>query len=148
MELKKDQMDQKWICSLKEDIWQASDYFDTKEAAIKAGLESARRFNGNPDNECLDDEMGSTPDDIITEFLVGQVNASTIPFNVDSLIENVQESAYEDGGEWAEDYLDDVTEEDREELENIVFDWFVRNDYLPAWYTIGSVEVIQALSEF
>ncbi|MDT2635497.1 hypothetical protein P7D52_07950 [Enterococcus dongliensis] len=148
MDLKKDQIDKKWMCSLKEDIWKACDYFDTKEEAIKAGLESAHRFNCNPDTEYLDDEMGSTPDEVVTEFLVGQINASAVPFCVDTLIENVQESAYDEGGEWADTYLDDVTKEDREELENLVFDWFIRNDYLPRWYTISSVEIIQSLNEF
>ena len=42
--------------------------------------------------------MGSTPEEVVTSFNVGQAFCPGIPFNVDDLLERIQEAAYEDGG--------------------------------------------------
>lgn len=139
------EMHEKWMCSVNEEYWRASEYFDTKEDAVKFGLAAALRFNKNPEEEYLDDEMGSTPEEVVTSFFVGQVFCFGIPFDVDQLLECVQEAAYENGGEFAEEYLDDVTAEHRDELESLVLNWFTKHDYLPTWYNIYNVDEISTI---
>ncbi len=60
------------------------------------------------------------------------------------MIESVQADAYDEGGEYAENYLDDVTKEQREELEeqlDVVFNaWLEKHDLYPNFYTIPAHE--------
>lgn len=60
------------------------------------------------------------------------------------VIEAVQVDAYDEGGEYAENYLDDVTKEQREELEeqlDVVFNaWLEKHDLYPNFYTIPAYE--------
>ena len=60
------------------------------------------------------------------------------------VIEAVQTDAYDEGGEYAENYLDDVTKEQREELEeqlDVVFNaWLEKHDLYPNFYTIPAYE--------
>ncbi|MCI5684553.1 MAG: hypothetical protein MR320_04085 [Enterococcus gallinarum] len=136
------EMHEKWMCSVDEERWQATEYFDTKEEAVKFGIESIQTFNKNPEDGCLDDEMGSTPEEVVTSFYVGQAFCPGLPFSVDDLLERVQEAAYEDGGEFAENYLDDVTKEHREELDDLIQNWFIKHKYLPNWYNIYEIDEI------
>ena len=136
------EMDKKWMCSLDEEYWQASAYFDTKEEAVRAGLESIERFNTNPEDEYLDDEMGSTPEEVVDSFYVGQVLHPDLPFCVDDLIECMQESAYENEGDFAQGYLDDITREHKKELDDLVRGFFVKRGYLPTWYTVCKIDEI------
>ena len=136
------EMHGKWMCSIDEEQWQAAEYFDTKEEAVEFGIKSIQTFNKIPEDGCLDDEMGSTPEEVVTSFYVGQAFCPEIPFNVDDLLERIQEAAYEDGGEFAEDYLDDVTKEHREELDDLIQNWFIKHKYLPNWYNIYEIDEI------
>ena len=47
--------------------------------------------------------------------------------DVEYLIEIMQESAYSEAGEYAEDYLEDLTKEKKEELQKILIEWFTNN---------------------
>lgn len=140
--MNKEEMHEKWMCSLDEERWQATQYFDTKKDAVEFGFKSILAFNKNTEDESLDDEMGSTPEEIVTIFYVGQALCPGIPFDVDELLERMQEAAYEDGGEFAEDYLDDVTKEHREELDELIQNWFIKHKYLPEWYNIYEIDEI------
>lgn len=84
--MNKEEMHEKWMCSLDEERWQATQYFDTKKDAVKFGFKSILAFNKNPEDESLDDEMGSTPEEIVTIFYVGQAFCPGIPFDVDDLL--------------------------------------------------------------
>lgn len=84
-------------------------YFDTKEEAIKEGTEYA-----------VDAEK--------TIFFIGLAEKTFSPhIDVDWLIESIQEDAYDHGGEYAEDYLEGVTKEQKQELEEKL------NDVFGAW---------------
>ncbi|MBV1179956.1 hypothetical protein J0N61_01630, partial [Listeria monocytogenes] len=48
----------------------------------------------------------------------------------DSLLENIAERVYEVAGEYSEGYLDDVTEEHREELQSFIYRWEYSEGYL------------------
>ena len=60
--------------------------------------------------------------------------------SVDQLLEQMSEHAYEEGGEWAEDYLCDVTDSQKKELENVIVSWASRNNISPSWFMIEDIE--------
>jgi len=39
------------------------------------------------------------------------------------IIESIQENCWDENGEYAEDYLDGITDADKTELENVIADW-------------------------
>ncbi len=119
----------KWVAemSLDSEIWRG-DTNDTKEQAIKNGIKLAIK-------EGLD------------KFRIGESGEpSNFGVDVDQVIENIQEAMYDDIGEVAEDYLEDVTIEDRLELENelneVFFKWQKEHEYEPNFYKIISEEII------
>lgn len=61
------------------------------------------------------------------------------------VIEAVQCQAQDEGGEWADDYLDDATKEQIEELENgleaVFQDWIQKYNFYPNFYTIPAADV-------
>jgi hypothetical protein len=58
------------------------------------------------------------------------------------MIEDFMERAYEDGDEWAESYLQDVTGEPLEELERLVVNWLEKNAQKPNFYRVDEIEEI------
>lgn len=65
---------------------------------------------------------------------------------MDSVIEDIQEAMYEENGEVAEDYLNDVTKEVMLELEKelnkVFYKWQKKHNYEPTFYTIINEEII------
>lgn len=61
------------------------------------------------------------------------------------VIEAVQSQAQDEGGEWADDYLNDATKEQIEELENgleaVFQDWIQKYNFYPNFYTIPAADV-------
>ena len=60
---------------------------------------------------------------------------------VSCLFEDMQDRASE-LGEWSEGYLEEVTKEQKEELNNLVLDWFNKNVSKPPFFLIENVEKI------
>lgn len=78
-------------------------------------------------------------DDGQTQFWIGR-NVRFVPrTSVASIIESLQEQAHEECGEFAETYLDDVTQDEESELEDIVNAWAERVDRSNFW-TVTNVE--------
>ena len=61
------------------------------------------------------------------------------------VIEAVQCQAQDEGGEWADDYLDDATREQIEELESgleaVFQEWIQKYNFYPNFYTIPAADV-------
>lgn len=133
--------------------WEASEYFDTKEEAIKFGISLLKKYNSLDDDGKSDmdlsDGLNIYPDDHenIYTFYAGQIEDVPLPDEVDMLLERMSESVYDEVGEIAEDYLDDVTTEHKKELADLIHGWAERNGYLPDCYTIGATEEVN-LSSF
>ncbi|WP_194190825.1 hypothetical protein [Clostridium chrysemydis] len=113
--------------SLNSDIWHG-DEFDTKERALKEGMKLAK-------------EEG------VTKFRIGETEpAFNFGIDVDSVIERINETMYEDIGEVAEDYLGDVTVEHllelEEKLNKVFFQWQKEHGYEPTFYKIINIEEI------
>lgn len=60
--------------------------------------------------------------------------------SVDWLINDMQERAYDNSSEYTEDYLDDVTKEQKLELEQLIVGWANKHKIKPHWYMIDSVK--------
>lgn len=82
----------------------------------------------------------------VTEVTIYQGTPDHVSFSdffcVDSLIERVQENAYDNYGEHASDYLDDVTEEQKEELKELVLVWSEKVK-APRFYMVKNVKEIK-----
>ena len=144
----------KWMCNgnFDSEVWDASDYFDTKEYAIAAGTKALKEYLANPEEDydqydvlgvTYDLDVDGTP----TGFAVAQIFCPSFGIDVSSVLEGIQEDAYSEGGEFSEGYLDDVTKEQEEDLEqklNEVFSaWIDKYNHHPNFYNVGDIEVIR-----
>ena len=113
--------------NLNSDIWNG-EIFDTKEEAIAEGRKEAIEYKKD-------------------SFKVGIIEESTnFGVDVDQVIENIQEAMYDEVGEVAEDYLDDVSKKDALELEEklneVFYKWQEEHNYKPSFYKVISEEII------
>lgn len=64
-------------------------------------------------------------------------------FSIDNLIESMQGNAYDDIGEWAEDWLGNVTGKDEDELrskiENAIDAWAEEHGYQPNFFRVDNM---------
>lgn len=116
----------KWTISKHDEYYNEGEYFDTREEAIEFGL---NYFEGN-------------------KFYIGQVEA--IPMRADDLgdvcIEYISQAHAHYDGEWAQDYLDDVTMDHSKELngmiEKVVLEWATKHNYHPTFFNVYKIEEI------
>lgn len=143
----------KWVCSPCEDeeIWDASEFFDTKEDAIEAGKKALREFIADPKNEYdQSDVLGHVYEeweDIPSTFAIGQLRRPSLRIYADSLIENLQEQSDERCGESSETFLDDVTKEQEKDLEEklnaTLNEWLTKYNHQPTFYYLDNIEKVQ-----
>lgn len=143
----------KWMCNgnPSSEVWDASEYYDTKEEAIQAGTKSLNEYLANPDKDYDQyDVLGCTYDVDIdgtpTAFAVAQIFCPTFGIDTESILESIQENAYSEGGEFSEGYLDGVTRAQEAELEeqlNAVFSaWSDKYNHHPNFYNVGHIEIV------
>ncbi|MBM5675583.1 hypothetical protein D8X99_00285 [Listeria seeligeri] len=127
------------------DRWDSSTFFDTEDEAIEHGINLLEKYNHNTQDEKTRDQLiedlALYPDDDepIYGFYVGQLEEVGFPDETDSLLENIAERVYDVAGEYSEGYLDDVTEEHREELQSFIYRWAKQRGYLPECFLIGEI---------
>lgn len=61
---------------------------------------------------------------------------------VDSILERMQEWACDDMGYFTSDYLDDVTQEQKDELTQLISDWANKHNISPNFFSVGNVKEI------
>jgi len=112
----------KWGYSTDDDDWNSDSWFDTKQEAI--------------------DEGKADYDD----FFVGRAVAVKPIIDVEVLLDKVSESVYEECGENADDYLNDVDVNMRDELSNqlneVFQSWLTKHQLHPNFYLVEDVENI------
>ena len=144
----------KWMCNgnIDSEAWEASEYFDTKEEAISAGAKALREYLANPaidydQYDVLGCEYDIEVDGTPSSFAVAQIFSPSFGIDAGSVLESIQENAYSEGGEFSDGYLDDVTKEQEEELEqklNEVFaEWLTKYNHQPAFYYIDNIEKVR-----
>lgn len=111
------------------EIWNtAGEFYYTKEDAIAEGKIFAEKEG-------------------LTEFEVGEKLEITLPgIDTDSVLERIAESVYDEVGEAAEAYLQDVKREHQDELDEklneVLFDWATKYGYHPSCWKIVNIETI------
>ena len=97
--------------------------------------------------ECIVEAKKEATDEGLTEFRIGETYDVDTGIDGYSLLDNIGERAYEEVGDVAEGYLEDVTNEEREELEielNKVFDkWKEKYGYKPSFYGVENIETMK-----
>ncbi|EOB8913263.1 hypothetical protein ACGLWZ_003093, partial [Listeria monocytogenes] len=128
--------------------WESITYFDTKDEAIEHGINLLKKYNHNTHdektrNQVMNDlTIYSYYNELIYTFFVGEIEEIAFPDETDSLLENIAERVCEVAGEYSEGYLDDVTEEHREELQSFIYRWAKQRGYLPECFLIREIEEI------
>jgi hypothetical protein len=122
----------KWCYSFNEENFEGD--FDTKEQAIDEAIWYYK-----------DDEKDQ-------DFIwVGQIKPVSVGVNIDSLLEQLGEEAYEEAGEYAEDYLTNVTLSHQKILEqrlnNVLVAWMKEYNYEPNFWAVENVKKID-VSEY
>ena len=119
----------KWMVNFdKNEIWQTSGHYDTKQEAIDAGLAEIQKEDQS--------------------FDVGQVAPANIHYGIDAdvVLDQIAEHAYEEVGEVADDYLNHVPKEERDVLTQDLFitisKWFKKYNYNQEFYKITNIERI------
>ena len=124
----------KWTyeTNINNDIWRG-DLVGSKEEAIRRGMKEAK-------------EEG------YDSFKIGIAEkAEEKDIDVDMIIEDLQESYYDEFGELAEDYLDYIKEEDKKELNyilnNAFWKWAEEKNYTPNFWKIYNEENIKVVKD-
>lgn len=66
----------------------------------------------------------------------------SLDIDAGDILERIAEGVYDQCGDVAEDYLYDVLEEHKNELESLIINWFEKHKYNPTCYTIGNIETV------
>lgn len=127
-------MSKKWTYELdiNRDIWRGG-VFNSREEAIEEATKEA----------LIDD---------IEKFKIGVIkDVPNFGVDVDTVIEDIQNAMYDEIGEVAEDYLDDVSKghllELEEQLNEVFYKWQEKYNYKPTFYSIISEEMIEIKKE-
>lgn len=118
----------KWCYSFNEENFEGD--FETKEQAIAEAI-----WYYKDDN--LDQDF----------IYVGQTKEISLGVNVDRIIEDIGDNAYDQAGEYAEDYLTNVTVQHgrilEERLNDVLVAWMKEFKYEPNFWTVANVEKIE-----
>jgi hypothetical protein len=127
----------KWMFNIGNDEVWTGEYYDSKQEAIEEGnleLEDSNRIRIQKNKE------------VIKSFNIGQVEkVYPCGVDVDFILENIAENTV-DGMEAGEDYLCDVIDKHRAELEeklnDVLFAWMKKYKYEPTFFRIVNIKEI------
>lgn len=125
-------MEEEWIVELTEvdsEIWSSDIECNSREDAIKEGMNCAK-------------EEG------LESFRIGRVIPCGVPsIDADNIIERAYEQLYDEVGECSETYLDNVTKEQFEELEEsineVFYQWNKKHKLEPTCYKVVNDETVK-----
>lgn len=131
----------KWIINLVEDgNWNSMEEFDSKEEAIAYGKENFEEIYEEENGEKFNSETYNKV------FYVGKIDRYVPSVDVDRVIENITENAYDEVGEFAEDYLDNVSKEEygflEEKMNEVLHKWLDETKNHPTFWKIVGVEKV------
>lgn len=142
-------IENKWLCapSVYEENWSATVFFETKQEAIKAGIDGVEKFNLDTNNESLNDLLGYYPDDNskLVSFAVGQVDLYKLSIDSNDYFEVLKGQVYDEMGEFSAGFLDYVKEEHKNELDSLIEEWILKHRYEPSFFKVKNVEKITPL---
>ncbi len=101
--------------------------YETKEGAVEQGKEEALEEGQN-------------------EIFIGICEEYIPSISAWQVIDSIQEDAYDKLGEFSQGYLDDVSNEHREELQDklnqVLSKWIEEHNYIPDFWSVKNVEKI------
>lgn len=129
MEIKKCE---EWIAEITDidsEIWNSDIEGDTRKEVIKEGMKMAK-------------EEG------LVTFRIGRKIPVGIPsLDVDNILEDTYNQVYDEVGEVAESFLEDITPEQQKELEEklneVFYNWIKKHKLEPTCYTVADDEFIE-----
>jgi len=132
----------KWLVNLNEDgDWSSFDNFETREKAIEYGKTNFEEMYEEETGDIFDPKRGDKV------FYVGQIKKFKAYVCVDSILEKVAENAYDEVGEFAEGYLEKLTNEEVKLLETSVNEvflkWMEETNNKPIFFKIENTEEIK-----
>ena len=142
----------KWVLNLQEDdFWNATETFDTKEEAIKEGRECLKNIADCIDINGYDADLFGTEQldmgDIVNHFFVGKTRNFEPSIDVDDIFERLEDDAFNEAGEIAEDYLWNIKKEESDELSTeltkVFNEWASKYNHEPHFYIIDDIEKIE-----
>jgi hypothetical protein len=103
---------------------------------------------GNSREDVIVDGMEYAKSEGYSSFRIGKKIPVGVPtLDIDSILESAYEQVYDQVGECAEGFLDDVTPEQqkelKEQLNDVFFNWIVKHKLEPNCYTIINDEVVE-----
>ena len=118
------EMTNKWAYALGDEEDYNGVFFDSKEAALEGAMDDARQYG-------------------YSTVWVGQVQSfRPVVMIADELFDRLQDQAYDEAGDYCIGWLDCVTKEDQDELndaiETVFFAWMKAHpEYKPNFFTIA-----------
>ena len=105
-------------------------------------------IEGNSREEVIKDGMKAAKEDGLESFRIGRKIPVGVPtLDVDDILERAYEQVYNEVGEVAEGFLNDVTLEQQNELEEqlneVFYNWINKYKLQPNCYTVLDDEVIK-----
>lgn len=117
--------------------------YETRGEAVNAGVEMYRCALSGDGNELFSSEAARSA---APSFLVGRVEEWWPVINEDSIIEEMQDQAYDAAGEWADLWLAHQPQAELEQLRSALqraFDeWIAATGNEPDFYTVDDIDEI------
>jgi hypothetical protein len=107
-------------------------------------------IEGNSREDVIAEGMEYAKEEGYKSFRIGKKIPVGVPaLDIDNILEQVSNQIYDEVGEVAEDYLDDVTKEQYKELEEslneVFFKWIKKHNLEPTCYTVANEEIIEVV---
>lgn len=138
-----------WVVGLDEDHFNCDDTYPSKEEAIKAGQEELMNAEPyNPESYTSYSEVfhGDIDDDIMC-FYVGRLIRPEPKADIDNIIEDLASNAAYIYDEYYNEFLGDVTDKQREELEHdinkVIQNWLDKHNLRDYGYLVDDVEQVK-----
>lgn len=95
-------------------------------------------FNCVELSDLINDNPDLKPGDIVWKATIKRPKISAM-IDVDDIIEQMAERAYDIGGEWSEDWMNDVVEHHSKSLKELLDKWS-KELHSPTFYEVGKSE--------
>lgn len=136
---------EEWVLGLSEDRFNCGDTYHSKEEAIDVGRQEL--MNAKPHNPA---SFGSYSDvfmDDIMCFYVGRLIRPEPKADIDNIIEDLASNAAYIYDEYYNEFLEDVTDKQREELEHsinkVIQNWLDKHNLRDYGYLVDDVEQVK-----
>ncbi len=144
------QGEEEWVLGINEDRFNCVDTYHSKEEAIDVGrkeLINAKPHNSAPFGNYSDVFMDDMDDSFMC-FYVGRIIRPEPKADIDNIIEDLVSNAVYIYDEYYNDFLKDVTDKQREELEHninkVIQNWLDKHNLRDYGYLVDDVEQVKA----